>query len=533
MIASAALSAEWFEKQNRQRVAVVTGLAIGGAIPLGAIAGAFAAGGHFVGVIAMIGLFVPVLIWRQPAAIVYLGVGLAATIEQFGPALPVPIWTDQIPLFKSLSDGLGLSGIYFNPEEMLLALFLLFWFASAVADRTLDLPRTQLGLAMLIFAALIVFGLGRGLAGKGQLKDMLWEIRPWFYLAATYILASQLVRSRRHLDLLLWIFVLGVGLKGLQGSYRGLLLLNVQPRPQEIMSHEESLFYGLFIILTAGLWLWGMRGKLRTVATLLLPAVMFANLANQRRVAWFIVAGGMAALLIASWLALPERRPLMKRVLIATLVFGCMYVPAFWNSSSALGQPVRSLQSIVAPDNRDLQSNQYRQQEDANLELNIQHSMPFGEGFGVPIVYSLPIVDISNVDAFIAFVPHDGVLYVWMRLGVPGIMAFWFLIGSAIVSVIALIRVKDRKLALFGTVVLCALVGYVILGAFDMGFFWFRVALLMGTLLGALEAARRLSPAPGPAKRSTPGPTPIRVRDSRTPASSAADTGEHQHWTKL
>jgi hypothetical protein len=508
MIGSTALSTVWFEKQNRQRVALMIGLAIAAAIPIGVIAGVFTASGHFVGVLAMVGLFVPVLIWRQPVAIVYLGVGLAATIEQFSPALPVPIWTDQIPLFKSLSDGLGVSGIYFNLEEMLLALFLFFWFARAVADRSFDIPRTQLGFAMLIFAALIVLAIGRGFAGKGQLVPMLWEVRPWFYLAATYILASQLVRSRRHLDVLLWVFVLGVGLKGIQGSYRGLMLWNLQPRPQEIMSHEEALFYGLFMVLTAGLWLWGVRGKLRTTATLLLPAVMFANLVNQRRVSWFIVAGGMATLLIASWLALPERRQLMKQVLIATLVVGCTYVPIFWNSTSAVGQPARALQSIVAPNERDRQSNQYRQQEDANLEVNIHDSLPFGEGFGVPIVYSLPIVDISNVDPMIAFVPHDGVLYVWMRLGVPGIIAFWFLIGSVIVSAFALVRVRDRQLALFGTVVLCAVVGYVILGAFDMGFFWFRVALLMGTLLGGLEAARKLSAPPLEAARKLSAPPP-------------------------
>jgi hypothetical protein len=496
MTASSALSVQRFDRRNRERFALVLGLAIAAAIPLGAIAGTFTAGGHFVAVIAMAAVFVPVLIWRQPAAIVYVVVALVCTIEQFPAALPVPILTDQFPLFKSLSDGLGISGVYFNPAEVLLAIFLLFWLARAVADRELDVPRTQLGIAMLIMLALVALAMGRGFAAQGQVKDMLWELRPWFYLGASYLLTSQLIRSRRHLEVLLWIFVLGVGLKGLQGSYRGLLLWNLQPRPQEIMSHEESLFYGLFLILAGALWLWGFRGKLRTVTTLLLPAVLFANLANQRRVAWFILAGGLAVLLIATWLAVPERRRLIKRTLAVTLLVGCLYVPAFWNSTGTIGQPARAIASIVAPDQRDLQSNQYRQQEDANLELNIKHSTPFGVGFGVPIVYSLPIVDISSIDPMIAFVPHDGILYVWMRLGLPGIIAFWFLIGSAILSAMVLVRNKDRGLALFGTLVMCAVVGYVILGAYDMGLYWFRVAFLIGSLLGALEAARKLGARP-------------------------------------
>ena len=138
-------------------------------------------------------------------------------------------------------------------------------------------------------------------------------------------------------------------------------------------------------------------------------------------------------------------------------------------------------------------SNQYRQAEDANLVLNVQASNGIGKGFGVPIDYAIPITDLSNISSAIDFVPHNGVLYVWMRMGLLGEIAFFSMVGAMIMRACQLVKVADRELALLGTVVVCAIVGYVVQGYNDMGFFWFRIAVGLGVLLGAVEAALRLS----------------------------------------
>ena len=78
-----------------------------------------------------------------------------------------------------------------------------------------------------------------------------------------------------------------------------------------------------------------------------------------------------------------------------------------------------------------------------------------------------------------------------MVLGIPGALAFWWLIGSAVALACRVVRSADRRLALFGTFVTCALLAYVIEGYYDFGLWWFRVAVLIGCLLGALEAASR------------------------------------------
>jgi hypothetical protein len=49
-------------------------------------------------------------------------------------------------------------------------------------------------------------------------------------------------------------------------------------------------------------------------------------------------------------------------------------------------------------------------------------------------------------------------------------------------------------------------VGYVTQGFYDMGLYWFRIAIVMGCLMGALEAARRLHQSQVPAGLTAPPP---------------------------
>ena len=126
---------------------------------------------------------------------------------------------------------------------------------------------------------------------------------------------------------------------------------------------------------------------------------------------------------------------------------------------------------------------------------NIRRSHDLGTGFGLKIDYHLPIVNIRNIDPMIAYIPHDGVLYIWMRLGIVGELTFLMMIAAAILRAVQLTRVGDKELALIGTLTVCAVIAYLVQGYNDMGFTWFRIALGMGVLLGATEAALRVAHA--------------------------------------
>ena len=68
-------------------------------------------------------------------------------------------------------------------------------------------------------------------------------------------------------------------------------------------------------------------------------------------------------------------------------------------------------------------------------------------------------VDLTSTDPFLKYIPHDGVLYVWMRLGAVGALAFWSMIGLACIRACRLLRSHDPGLAAYGAFVVCALMG--------------------------------------------------------------------------
>jgi hypothetical protein len=474
---------------RRRRAAAIVACVL--AVLAGLVTAKLAASGHPSIVFVFPALLLPVAIWKWDEAAVVVVVAIATLVEQVtytvGPGVS-GAFTQNIPLFHSITQGSGL-----NLFEILLGLILLVWLAKGALRGSLRLPHSGLSRSIVAFLLVVLFGFGLGLSHGGSFRWAIWEVRPWIYLAAMFWISASLLNTRRALRAVLWTLVLGSGFKALQGLKIWIPARHLTPRPEAILAHEEAFFFGLFIFLTLGLWVFEQRGALRVTATALLPIVLLANLANSRRNAWAILALGLVVMIVIAYRVLPHRRRLLRRLGVVLLIGSALYFPAFWNNDSTFGQPARAIHSAIQPDHRDLSSDQYRVQENHNLLFNIRRSHDLGMGFGVPIDYALPIVNIKNIDPMIAYIPHDGVLYVWMRLGIVGELAFLMMIGAAILRAVELARVGDKELALIGTLTACAVIAYLVQGYNDMGFSWFRIALCMGVLFGATEAALRIA----------------------------------------
>jgi O-antigen ligase len=285
--------------------------------------------------------------------------------------------------------------------------------------------------------------------------------------------------------------VLGTGLKGLLGTERTITMANVYPRPTSLLEHDESVFFSCYILLTVALWVFGQRGSLRRVATALLPLVVVADLGNNRRAAWVMLPAMLLALAVVAFQRMPDRRRLIVWVVAVLLVIGSAYVLAFRYSNALFAQPAHAIWSNFRPDPRDASSNLYRQLENLDLGLDIRSSPVLGQGFGVPIPHPVPLLDATEVDPLINFIPHNNILYVWVRMGLPGAVAFWFVVGAGAVAACQLARHPDRRLVMFGMLVLAALIAWVYQGWLDKGIVSFRITILVGVLLGALQAVRR------------------------------------------
>jgi hypothetical protein len=492
---AAVLSADAVARHSRLRTATIGALAALSAVLAGLVGAGLATSGHTFALVGLAAILFPIVMWRNPDASIAMLVLIACLIDS--DPLPLPgvtgFMTDETAYFTSLSEGLGVRGLLLTPLELTLGVILLVWVTRKVAQHDLRLPRSPVAVAFAVFFTIVLIAEARGLAGSADFRTSLRELRPWLYLTATYLVASQLLNRPRALWAVVWAFVLGTGIKGLQGTFLLAVEFAYSP-PPFILSHEEAVFFSLYLAITGALWLYGEDRRLRWVATALLPAVLIADLANGRRTAWLILAGLGIALLAVSWIRLPQRRRLLTIVTVGFLAGCLVYFPVFWRSPSVLGQPARALRSAFAPDERDRQSTLYRHFENANLMSDIRRTTPFGQGFGIPIDYSsIPFRDLADTVTSLRFTPHNGILYIWMVTGIPGAVAFWCLMGTALVAGCRLARAPDRRLSLYGVFAVCTLIAYPMEGYYDFGLWWFRVAILVGCVLGGLEAATTLA----------------------------------------
>lgn len=487
-------SAEQLVRQQRRQLGVLMPVAVLLAVVAGMVVAQLAERSNPVASLLLPIVALPAVLWRWPRFGVYIVMAAAVTVEQFAYQVngrPGAV-TSRLPFFHSLSPGSGVT-----PAEVLLFLTLGLWIFRTAKEGERRIPRSPVSVALAVFLALVVFYLGDGLlVHHGQYKIAIWEIRPWFYLAIMYLLAAQLMTTRRAVRTVLWTFVLGSAFKAAYGIVIWISVRNMRPRPEAVLAHEESFFFGLSLLLTVALWVFGIRGRLRTVATVLAPVVLVGDMMNSRRVAWAILGAALIALVLVAYRELPHRRKTLAATGLVLLSLFALYLPFYWNKDGTLAQPARAVRSVIAPDARDQISNEYRAAENANLIINIRQSRDLGEGFGVPIAETIPIVNLTSIDSAIDFIPHDGVDDIWMRMGLLGEMTLWVLLAFGVVRACKLARLLDREAAMVGALTVAALVGYAVMGYEDMGFFWFRLALTVGFLLGVVEARlRRVEPS--------------------------------------
>lgn len=482
-----------------QTFAVGTALLLA-AIVFGLRAGDLAVNGKVQEVFGFAIILLPLALWRRPQLAPPILIAAAVLVEQVQalptastivgagpPPAAIPI-TNNIPLWR------GLGSVHLDPSDLLLLMIaLIYVLRTDFSIRTW--PRSHLSKAMRAFMGTVLLGLFVGVIHHGSTRVAFQQARPFIYLSVTYILTAVLIRSRSSLRAVLWAFVIATGLKALQAVYIFFFeAIHMHPRPDALIDHEPAYFFTVYIILVAALWLFRVNERLRKTATWILPLVILANLLNNRRASWLLLGGAFLALAAIGYVRLPQRRLALRRTAFVLLGVSVLYFPLYWNKAGTLAQPAVAVRSQFSPNGRDELSDLYRVQEDANLKFNISQAGPLGKGLGVPIDYALPIVDLSSTDPNIKYIPHNGVLYIPMDLGLLGVAAFWAVLGTAMVAGCRLTRSADREVALVGALVTCSLVAYALEGATDTGFTFFRIAFVTGVLLGLLEAARQLKP---------------------------------------
>lgn len=484
--------------------------------PLFILAGANQGYGQILAALAA--LVALALIPRKPIIGLYLLVMCAVMIEQ-EPLIGTPIGTDTLYIFYW---PIKLQGL---PERPI-GFFILFVVVIIVITQLLFQRRPLFGgrlfYPFIFFLGCLAIGVVHGLTSGGTFRIIVLEIRPWWYFFISYILAFNIVSDVKHVRNIMWILVLGSAIKGIQGVFIVLHYLGGHIQGQnEIMAHEQSFFFVLVLLLLVLMLLHRVQRGLLIAIVLSLPFLSIALVANNRRADYVaLLLGIMVAWGLVIVVKPQSRRPLIA-VLAVCLLFGAAYVVAFQKSSGILGEPARAVVSVFNPsasDQRDADSNQYRNIENYDLKYTETQSPILGYGFGKPFLQPTPLPNVAELDPYYLYIPHNNVLWVWMRLGPLGFGALWYLIGSAIIAGCLIARrLKNPQLQMFAIFTVATLVMEIILAYGDYQFFFYRNMIFVGIALGVtlkLPAIERMSVGKAPRGSDDLGDddTPVRTK---------------------
>ena len=224
--------------------------------------------------------------------------------------------------------------------------------------------------------------------------------------------------------------------------------------------------------------------------TALLPFVLLGSLACNRRAgtAAFIVI--VPLFLLAAYQALPARRRRIAALSAAGLALFAGYYVSFQDSGSMIAQPARAIKSQFQPDLRDASSNAYRDAENEDLMATIRSVPLQGYGYGKRMIHAVPIADISTEYEWWDIMTHNQVLWVWMRVGTLGFVAFWMMISAILICAARTVRdpsadPETKTVAVAAMLIIGALQ---VFGLLDLQFSNFRDMLFAGLWAGITAA---------------------------------------------
>lgn len=485
-LSRAELTAAWYARTHRRRVAALAVLAVLASL-------------LFTGLVVLIQIGSPVVLfsWLLVAAITWRPrVGLYviwALVLLFEAGSPDVLMLPGAYLHGGLTSTLGIPGAIASPLELLLVLTLSIWLVQGLGRRRIDFRPGRLFWPMLLFFVALVVGLVRGQLGGGNLNIALWESRFLFYMVGCYALAANTIRSRRHVSTLTTIGLLAMGLWAIEGAYRRIVLIDgrvLDTIMEFAYSHEVVIFLGALILLVLAQQIFGgPRWQQVLGLGLFIPLGVYTLLATERRSGYIALA--IAFLAFALVLLVVHRKAFLL-LAVPVIVGGAIYLPIFWNATGLIGQPARAVRSLYEPDPRDASSNLYRELEKINVRATIEANPVLGVGFGQEFLFVVGLPDLSWWP-FWRYMPHHNILWVWLKLGAIGFTIFWMLNGSAIALAANAIKVlRTPETRVFAVLALGAIVSTLVFSWVDLGLTMGRVTVLLGICMGTLAVLHEI-----------------------------------------
>jgi len=453
-------------------------------------------GGDVLIVVPVVAAVVVVAVAAHPIVGLYLFFGGAILFEQFSVDRLLPI-TALARFFQNISAFTPLP-VRLSPADLLALLTLASWSVRVMSGRV---PKPRLGpfgWAVagfgLMFVAGAVFGVARG--EEFNSDAALAELRAPMHLCIAYFLAANLVRRRQHVEVLLWAFIVLVGIKALQGVLNYLDAVAVSYDDiQAVTGHEDVVFFGTAVSLAVALLALGVRTRLSFAMLAIQPLILLTLVLTERRVGFIGLGVGLVIVTILTF-SVDRRRALVLATVL--VVAAGAYVVAFWDASGAIAEPVRAVKSIVDPSSvsvRDMLSNVFREIENRNIARTVRVFPLTGVGLGQQYL----IIEVPQwLDfGYWRYMTHNGLLWIWLKAGPLGAFMFWFLVARVVLLGSSWYgRLRDDRLQWVPALPVILIAAQVIFAAVELGIINSRPMIVLGAAcgfgpyLGELAASR-------------------------------------------
>jgi hypothetical protein len=442
-------------------------------------------------VMAIITVGLCALIFWRPVIGLYAGVFLNIATDSSVPGDSISTYSAY---FHEDVNTFAHAGIAFSPLELLLIVTTLAYIVRALtAGRRLE--GGTLAPHVLVFGLFLVAGYAWGFFTGGDPKIGLFELRAPFMLVMLYFLVTNLADQPGQIAQLLKLTTFGFGVLTVWGLLRYIIVFHGHadgPDGAFGGTHEDAVFLAfLGIIAVARLIFVRPEWKKALPLLLLTPPAIFVMFEMQRRAAFLSLY--LAVIVMAIALFYRSRKLFVTIVPPATILI-LIYSAIFWNSNNILAQPIRAWRSQTTNaslGDRDYSSNEYRINEKGDVRATILSAPLTGIGFGRQF-FNVDPLPVLSWWPFQFYTPHAEVLWIWLKVGAGGFIAFWVVICTSLLRVGQILRqekMTERSFAgLLAAIFIAMLLGFAYV---DVGLASQRCEVILGMMLGIIGVITR------------------------------------------
>jgi hypothetical protein len=423
-----------------------------------------------------------IAIVEHPVVGVYVLLGAALVLEQY-PILGIDPLTAQTRFFQNLS-AYSVIPLRLSAADLLLLLTAGSWVRRFTSER-IAFRMGPFGGAVALYGAAFAAAAAIGVARGGWDADTaLAELRGPLYLCASYFVAVNLIRGRAHVLALLWVFVVIVGAKSVQGIFNYQVSLGLPYGIETVTSHEDVVFFDAAVAYAVLAVVLGLRSKLTYALLAVQPVILLAELLTQRRVAFVALGTAMVTVAVLIFALRPRRGLLLVAAGVVTLG---MYFAIFSEDTGPLGEPARAVRGVIDPsstEHRDQLSNAWRDIEDRNIEYTIQQLPLTGVGVGQEYLFREEPPRLWGF-TYWRYMTHNAVLWLWLKAGPLGAFALWFLVARVLLLTTRwAVHLADPWLRWAAAFPIVLLTCQIVFSSVDLGLTYSRTMIVLGSVLG-------------------------------------------------